>query len=266
MFRGRSGRSASWAIATYCIASILAAALIGFATTRWAKAVSDSLAGAESAEFRDPELRYRLTAPKGWHRVSQDVLRVRKLNAGDTPVVEAFEASAEGQLQPPMLLISRIPESDKTPSEINDELSRDPSLHLGEEGRSIVFDDKRGVVMLVEKASTQGGRRIRRLSIFKPATAGIAHLDFYLADGQLPAYTEPLVSSVLNSWVFDDGFATKDRNPAEMASVLLEIKSKLQGNPFLPAMLTFALIGVASSVKLRRRPLSRKTESRRPTA
>ena len=152
-----------------------------------------------------------------------------------------------------MLVISHIDEPGRTPAEINDELSHDSSLRLGQEGRLLVYDDRRGMIMTTEPASTQGGTSLRRLTVFKPAKLGLVHLDFYLSDALSPVYTEPLVTKVLDSLTFEPGFEMKDVAPGDSSAVLAEIKQKLRANPFLPAMITLGFIGMIGGIVNKRR-------------
>lgn len=289
-FRGRNGRKAGTAIAIYCVASVLLTALIAFALTLWiwtpvrqpgsigsspgrtqsreaARAVADSLlvllqtsfanaasADGAAADFRDAELHYRFSPPQGWHRVPQGVIDEKNVGASAARIVAAFQPGAPDQLQPPMLVISHIDETGRTPAEINDELSHDSSLRLGQEGRLLVYDDKRGLIMTTEPARTQEGRRLRRLTVFKPAKLGLVHFDFYLSDAESPVYTEPLVTKVLDSLTFEPGFEMQNIAPDKSGAALAEIKQKLRANPFLLAMITLGFIGIIGGIVTKRPP------------
>jgi len=201
-----------------------------------------------SQAFHSSDLHYRLTAPPGWIPASEAAIQDSAADSIGIRMVAAFQASARESLRPPMLVISHILEPQRTPADINDELSREGGI--GQEGRRLVYDERRGVVMTTEPARSQEGKAFRRVTVFKPGKLGIVHLDFYLADSAKPAYIEPIVLDVLDSLRFDSGY--EGQPSGSKKTVVDDILSKLRGNPMLSVSILFGVIGVASGIVRKR--------------
>lgn len=129
---------------------------------------------AEPLQYENPTLHYSLTMPDGWVRMPDDVLASRGQEgsgSADGPVpVAGFQQPADSWFQVPALVITHFPDKGRRPKDLFEELSHDAGL--GKNGKAVVYDDTRGMVLVRELMPASDGGQINRVAAYKPGTQG----------------------------------------------------------------------------------------------
>jgi hypothetical protein len=180
------------------------------------------LAAAPAAPLRyeNPEYHYSFTVPEGWVSIPQDVLKTRGQSEGPAfgapAPVAGFQAPDKSWFHVPAVVVTHLPEHGRRPADIFEELGHDSDI--GKNGKTIVYDDRRGAVLVPEQMPSTDGGVIQRVAVFKPGTEGVVHLDFYFPFDNSPLATPELTPSlvqVLNTFRYEPGFAMNDLPPGE---------------------------------------------------
>jgi hypothetical protein len=201
--------------------------------------------------YENPALHYSLTVPDGWVSMPEDVLETRG-NEGGSPAagapapVAAFQRPAKSWFHVPALVITHMPDAGRRPADVFDELSHDSGI--GKNGKSVVYDDKRGMVLVPERMPSSDGGEIQRVAVFKPGKLGLLHLDFYLPVGEMPAYMDPTVLQVLDSVRFEPGFEVKDLAPGETLPLGEDLKQAVRKNPTAVMIGLLGLLGLLGGI------------------
>ena len=206
---------------------------------------------AESLRYENPALHYSLTVPDGWVRMPDDVLASQKPEGGGPPAVAAFQAPHESWFHVPALIITHHPDRERRPKDLFEEYGHDPDI--GKNGKVIVYDDKRGMVLVPERVPSEEGVEIQTVAAYKPGTEGLLQLDFYFPIGEVPAYLDPMVLQVLDSVRFEEGFAMKDLAPGERAPLAEELKNLLRTRPTIGLVFVLGIAFMTVSVLNARR-------------
>lgn len=218
-------------------------------------AAAASAAAGTSLHYRNDDWHYQFDAPSDWVAIPAATLRDRGFDggegAGPAPApVAGFQAPHESWFHVPAVVITHFPGPAQRPKQVREELARD--LHLGA-GRSLVHEDHRGMVMVSERVPSSDGGDLRRLAVFRPGVEGVVHIDFYLPPGSMPAWVEPQVRALLDSFHFDEGFATADLAPGESAPLREELGNILRAKPRIAVILGLGILSMMAGIVRRLR-------------